>query len=152
MGSFDFRPVPKPEHKRAKRKQGQETAITAKVDKEIYRRASEEGYTVCEHCGCSVPRFRFERCHMLNASQYGTGRAPGTWLSCVVPVMTTGVAIIGQMRPLKGETGRHGSKQSFTFTTRLEKVSNIGNKGMHCVRRMSYGNPSDNNRTTRGRP
>ncbi|OBZ08902.1 hypothetical protein A8L34_22375 [Bacillus sp. FJAT-27264] len=74
--TFGFHPVPKPAHKRGKRKQGQETAITIKVDKEIYRRASEAGYTVCEHCGCSVPRFRFERCHMLNASQYGTGRAP----------------------------------------------------------------------------
>ncbi|WP_179090018.1 hypothetical protein [Paenibacillus odorifer] len=89
-------------------------------------------------------------CSMLpNTAQAGL---PGTWLSCVVPVMITAVAIIGQMKPLKGETGRHGSRQSFTFTTRLEKVSNIGNKGMHCVRRTSYGHPSDNNGTTRGRP
>ncbi|MRN51961.1 hypothetical protein [Paenibacillus monticola] len=76
MVSFGFHPVGKPKHKRGNRTQAQETAITAKVDKEVYRRASEAGYTCCERCGCSVPTYRFERCHMLNASQRGTGRAP----------------------------------------------------------------------------
>ncbi|MHA7580425.1 hypothetical protein ACX12E_08500 [Paenibacillus vandeheii] len=76
MVDFGWNPAPKPKHNRRKKTQGQHTAITAKVNKEVYRRASEVGYTRCERCKCSVPRFRFERCHMTNASQYGSGNAP----------------------------------------------------------------------------
>lgn len=75
-GPFGFHPVPKPKYDRRSRTQAQETRITAKVTKEAYRRASGSGYVRCEHCGCSRPKFRFERCHMNNASQRGTGRAP----------------------------------------------------------------------------
>lgn len=75
-GVFGFHPVQKPKHKRVSRTQAQETKITAKVTAEVYRRASVDDYHICEHCGCSRPKFWFERCHMINASQYGTGRAP----------------------------------------------------------------------------
>lgn len=75
--NFAWNPVPKPSHKRLKPKRGRHTAITDKVRKEVIRRASEEnGYPVCECCGCSQPEGWFENAHLTNASQYGSGRVP----------------------------------------------------------------------------
>lgn len=76
---FDFRPVPKVQHRRNKPKRGRHTAITDKCSNEVKRRSSEltlEGYMVCERCGCSIPKVRFERAHLINASQYGEGGQP----------------------------------------------------------------------------
>ncbi|QLG39373.1 hypothetical protein HW560_15600 [Paenibacillus sp. E222] len=90
MAEFGYNPAPKPKFKRRKPTQGQHTAITVKVDKEVYRRSSEAGYTKCERCGCSVPRYRFERAHMINASQYGTGRSPWNIVVLCGPKTATG--------------------------------------------------------------
>lgn len=64
---------------RYKPKRGRHTAITDKCSTEVKRRASEgnpEGYAECERCGCSRPKVRFERAHLINASQYGEGGQP----------------------------------------------------------------------------
>lgn len=69
--------VPKPNHERGKPKRGEHTKITAKVRKEVERRASEkEGFLSCEWCGCSNPSYRFEKAHLTNASQGGSGSEP----------------------------------------------------------------------------
>lgn len=74
---YGYNPVEKPSHSRGKRTQGQHTAITPKVRKEVRRRASEGlGYPVCERCGVSNPKGWFENAHLTNASQYGSGRVP----------------------------------------------------------------------------
>lgn len=74
---FEHNPVAKPSHRRNKPKRGRHTAITDKCSKEVIRRASEvNGYPVCERCGCSIPKNWFERCHLINASQYGEGGQP----------------------------------------------------------------------------
>lgn len=63
--------------RRVKPKRGQHTAITDRVRKEVDRRAAERtDYVICEICGCSRPDYRFEKAHLDNASQYGSGRVP----------------------------------------------------------------------------
>lgn len=72
----DYRPVPKPQHSRAKKKRGDHTAVTDKVRKEIARRSMERfGYNVrcCERCGNTRD---LTAAHMQNASQYGSGGDP----------------------------------------------------------------------------
>lgn len=70
-------PTPKPSYGRRKQKRGRHTAITDKCGKEVIRRASEaNGYPICERCGCSRPKHWFERAHLINASQYGSGGQP----------------------------------------------------------------------------
>ncbi|MCM3492881.1 hypothetical protein M4D52_05425 [Paenibacillus lactis] len=78
MYDFGFHPVPVPSHRRNKPKRGRHTAITDKCSDEVKRRATVEpdGYLICERCGRSRPEFRFERCHLINASQYGEGGQP----------------------------------------------------------------------------
>ncbi|WP_128102812.1 hypothetical protein [Paenibacillus sp. DCT19] len=90
MVEFGYHPAPKPNHKRFKKTQKQHTSISKKVDYEAYRRAGEAGYTRCERCGCSRPKYRFERCHMINASQYGTGKAPWNIVILCGPKTATG--------------------------------------------------------------
>ncbi|MDH2334255.1 hypothetical protein [Paenibacillus polymyxa] len=63
--------------KRVKKKRGNHTAITSAVREEVDRRASEHtGYVVCERCGVSRPALWFEKAHLVNASQYGSGSEP----------------------------------------------------------------------------
>jgi hypothetical protein len=73
---FEYNPVAKPSHRRNKPKRGRHTAITDKCSNEVKRRASEPGWLECERCGCSNPQYRFERAHLVNASQYGEGGQP----------------------------------------------------------------------------
>ena len=89
-----FKSFPKPTtHKRIKPKRGRHTAITDKCSNEVKRRASEgnpEGYVICEFCGCSRPAVRFERAHLINASQYGSGGQPWNLAYVCGPKTVTG--------------------------------------------------------------
>lgn len=88
---FEYRPVQKPKHKRLKPKRGQHTEISDKVRKEVDRRAAEKtDYIICERCGCSRPAYRFEKAHLENASQYGTGRVPWNIANLCGPKTQTG--------------------------------------------------------------
>lgn len=70
-------PVPKPTYGRNKQKRGNHTKITDKCSREVHRRSSEvNGRITCEFCGTTAPRIRFERAHLINASQYGSGNEP----------------------------------------------------------------------------
>ncbi|WP_025684548.1 hypothetical protein [Paenibacillus maysiensis] len=63
--------------KRGKKKRGNHTAITSAVRDEVDRRAAEHtGYVICERCGVSRPALWFEKAHLVNASQYGSGSEP----------------------------------------------------------------------------
>ncbi|MBP1999727.1 hypothetical protein J2Z69_000746 [Paenibacillus shirakamiensis] len=78
---------------RHKPKRGRHTAITDKCSNEVKRRAAEnnpEGYLVCERCGCSRPSVRFERAHLINASQYGEGGQPWNIVLLCGPKTETG--------------------------------------------------------------
>lgn len=74
---FGFHPVAKPSHGRNKTKRGKHTAISDKCSTEVHRRsASRDGVDTCEFCGTTKPRNWFERAHLVNASQYGSGNEP----------------------------------------------------------------------------
>lgn len=88
---YELRPAPKPEHGRNKSKRGDHTKITNKVRNEVNRRASEKHeYIMCEWCGCSRPSMRFEKAHLDNASQYGSGGEPWNIANLCGPKTETG--------------------------------------------------------------
>lgn len=77
MYDFGFNPVSKPSHERNKQKRGKHTAITDKCSTEVHRRSGDHtGRDTCELCGTVSPRNWFERAHIVNASQYGSGGEP----------------------------------------------------------------------------
>lgn len=71
MLSNEFNPVQKPTHKRNKPKRRNVTRITKKVSDEVLRRSGGS----CERCG-RTSAYAFERAHLLNASQGGSGSEP----------------------------------------------------------------------------
>ncbi|MBP1907801.1 hypothetical protein J2Z32_004490 [Paenibacillus turicensis] len=74
---FELRSVPKPNFGRNKQKRGKHTEITDKCSREVHRRSSEQtGVDTCELCKTTRPRNWFERAHIVNASQYGSGSEP----------------------------------------------------------------------------
>lgn len=91
---FERRPVTKESQtssRRLKRKRGDHTKITDRVRSEVDRRAAEKtDYIVCERCGCSRPAYRFEKAHLDNASQYGSGRVPWNIANLCGPKTQTG--------------------------------------------------------------
>ncbi|MEK3788776.1 hypothetical protein [Paenibacillus sp. FSL K6-1230] len=88
---YGFNPAPKPAHKRNRKKKGNHTAITAAVREEVDRRASEHlGYLTCERCGRSRPAMWFEKAHLINASQYGSGSEPWNIANLCGPRSETG--------------------------------------------------------------
>jgi hypothetical protein len=66
---FDFNPVPKPNHKRAKPKRGNHTKVTPKVRREVTRRSGGR----CERCGVYG---NVTKAHLVSAAQYGAGGIP----------------------------------------------------------------------------
>lgn len=68
---FGYHPVEKPTHKRNKPKRRNVTRITKKVSDEVIRRSGGK----CERCGKSQA-YAFERAHLVNASQGGSGKEP----------------------------------------------------------------------------
>ncbi|MEC0234041.1 hypothetical protein P4H71_06815 [Paenibacillus kribbensis] len=88
---YGYNPAPKPAHKRGRKKRGNHTAITSAVREEVDRRASEHtGYVVCERCGVSRPALWFEKAHLINASQYGSGSEPWNIANLCGPRSETG--------------------------------------------------------------
>ncbi|MDQ0091628.1 hypothetical protein J2T12_005068 [Paenibacillus anaericanus] len=91
MIDFGFNPVSKPDYERNKPKRGKHTAITDKCSTEVHRRSSElNGCITCELCGTTSPRIRFERAHLVNASQYGSGNEPWNIADVCGPKTDTG--------------------------------------------------------------
>lgn len=75
--TLGFNPVPKPTHGRNKPKRGNYTAISDKCSREVHRRSGKQtGVDTCEFCKTTRPRNWFERAHLVNASQYGSGGEP----------------------------------------------------------------------------
>ncbi|MGW8956646.1 hypothetical protein [Paenibacillus sp. NPDC055715] len=88
---YGYNPAPKPAYKRGKKKRGNHTAITAAVRDEVDRRAAEHtGYLICERCGASRPALWFEKAHLINASQYGSGGEPWNIANLCGPRTETG--------------------------------------------------------------
>lgn len=71
MNELPFYPQQKPTHKRNKPKRRNVTRITKKVSDEVIRRSGGK----CERCGKSQA-YAFERAHLVNASQLGSGKEP----------------------------------------------------------------------------
>ncbi|MGR6765383.1 hypothetical protein ACU1JV_26805 [Paenibacillus sp. T2-29] len=88
---YEYNPAPKPTHKRGRKKRGNYTAITSAVRDEVDRRAAEHtGYVICERCGVSRPALWFEKAHLVNASQYGSGSEPWNIANLCGPRSETG--------------------------------------------------------------
>jgi 5-methylcytosine-specific restriction endonuclease McrA len=82
---FGFNPVEKPKHKRNNPKRGNLTRITKKVNDEVLRRADG----ACEICGRTTS-YCFERAHLINASQGGSGKEPWNIALLCGPKVNTG--------------------------------------------------------------
>jgi hypothetical protein len=79
--------IPKPQHKRRRRKRGQLSKITERVSKEVMRRSNE----CCERCGVNRNgAYALERAHLINASQLGSGREPWNVALLCGPKVNTG--------------------------------------------------------------
>lgn len=70
---------------RNKPKRANKTRITKKVNDEVIRRSGGK----CERCGRSQA-YSFERAHLVNASQGGTGRDPSNIVLLCGPKVNSG--------------------------------------------------------------